>query len=165
MDCIKNKFDTINIAVALACDGNRRKELNMIKRSKGFNWGPGAVSCAYWKGPLLRDILLAAGVPDTPLDGCKRQWVNFQGADQLSEGVYATSIPLDYAMDPTNDVILAYEMNDVPLPPDHGYPCRVMIPGYVGGRCVKWVNKIWVSDKENDSYYHSTSFLFPQRVR
>lgn len=118
MDELKNNFDTINIPVALACDGNRRKELNMIKRSKGFNWGAGAVSCAYWKGPLLRDVLIAAGAPDAmPTHVGKRLWVNFEGADDPSEGKYATCIPLQYAMDATNDVILAYEMNDVPLPP------------------------------------------------
>ncbi|KAH7080841.1 hypothetical protein FB567DRAFT_500929 [Paraphoma chrysanthemicola] len=153
MDDLKNNFDTINIPIALACDGNRRKELNLIKKSKGFNWGSGAVSCAYWKGPLLRDVLLKAGIPHKISDG-KRYWVNFEGADDPSEGKYATCIPFDYAMDATNDVILAYEMNDVPLPPDHGYPVRLMIPGYVGGRCVKWLKRIWTSDKENESYYH-----------
>jgi len=111
MDELKTRFDWINIPIALACDGNRRKELNMIKKSKGFNWGPAAVSCAFWKGPLLRDILLAAGVHnELPQD--KRFWVNFEGADEPSEGKYATSIPLQYAMNPTNDVILAYEMNN-----------------------------------------------------
>ncbi|KAJ4339892.1 hypothetical protein N0V87_002830 [Didymella glomerata] len=153
MDDLKNEFDSINIPVALACDGNRRKELNLIKKSKGFSWGAGAVSCAYWKGPLLRDVLLKAGIQPKMPDG-KRYWVNFEGADEPSEGKYATCIPFDYAMDPTNDVILAYEMNDTPLPPDHGYPVRLMIPGYVGGRCVKWLKRIWISEKENDSYYH-----------
>ena len=57
-------------------------------------------------------------------------------------------------MDSENDVILAYEMNDVQLPPDHGYPVRLVVPGYVGGRCVKWLQRIWVSDKENDSHFH-----------
>ncbi|RDL32678.1 Uncharacterized protein BP5553_09134 [Venustampulla echinocandica] len=153
MDDLKSNFEPINIPVALACDGNRRKELNMIKRSKGFNWGSGAVSCAYWKGPLLRDVLLAAGVPETYPEG-KRYWVNFEGADELSDGKYATCIPFEYALDRRNDVILAYEMNDVPLPPDHGYPLRLLIPGYVGGRCVKWLKRIWVSDRENESHYH-----------
>ncbi len=153
MDELAEGFETINIPVALACDGNRRKELNMIKRSKGFNWGSGGISCSYWKGPLLRDILLAARIPEK-MDAARRYWVNFEGADELSGGKYATCLPFDYVMDPTNDVILAYEMNDVPLPPDHGYPVRVIIPGYVGGRCVKWLRRIWVSDKENDSHYH-----------
>jgi nitrate reductase (NAD(P)H) len=153
MDDLKNNFEPINIAVALACDGNRRKELNMIKKSKGFSWGSGAVSCAYWKGPLVRDVLLKAEL-QTNMGKGKRYWVNFEGADEPSEGKYATCLPLDYVMDPTNDVILAYEMNDLPLPPDHGYPVRLMIPGYVGGRCVKWLKRIWISDKENDSHYH-----------
>lgn len=153
MDELKDNFDAINIPVTLACDGNRRKELNMIKRSKGFNWGSGGVSCAYWKGPLLKDILLAAGAPKSPPEG-KRYWVNFEGADDLSDGKYATCIPFDYAMESRNDVILAYEMNDVPLPPDHGYPIRLIVPGYVGGRCVKWLKKIWISDRENESHYH-----------
>ncbi|KAF5975954.1 nitrate reductase (NADH) [Fusarium coicis] len=137
MDDLK-EFDTINIAVALACDGNRPKELNMIKKSKGFNWGAGGASCAYWKGPLLRDVLLAYGVPEKPPGvGEKRYWVNFEGTDDLSEGKYATCIPFEHAMAPNSDVILAYEMNDVPLPPDHGYPVPVIIPGF-----------------ENESYYH-----------
>ena len=155
MDDLANAFESINIAVAMACDGNRRKELNMIRRSKGFNWGASAISCAFWKGPLLRDVLLAAGIDehDTSYQGHPR-WVHFEGADELSNGNYATSIPLVYAMDVENDVILAYEMNDTRLPPDHGYPVRVIIPGYIGGRCVKWLHRIWISDKENDSYYH-----------
>lgn len=168
-------FNAINIAVALACDGNRRKELNLIKKSKGFNWGPGAISCAYWKGPLLRDVLLDAGVPemlaltrapknrDNSHGNCdsnseskskSRYWVNFEGSDELSEGRYATSIPFDYAMALHNDVMLAYAMNGSPLPPDHGYPLRLIIPGYVGGRCVKWLRRIWISAEENDSHYH-----------
>lgn len=129
MDDILEKFEPLNIAVALACDGNRRKELNMIKRSKGFNWGSGAVSCAYWKGPLMRDVLLATGLEPPDINQGTRYWVNFEGADNPSEGKYATCIPLQMALDPTNDVILAYEMNDVPLPPDHGYPLRVIVPG------------------------------------
>ncbi|KXJ89323.1 hypothetical protein Micbo1qcDRAFT_212694 [Microdochium bolleyi] len=156
MDALKNDYPAINIPIALACDGNRRKELNMIRRSKGFNWGAGAVSCAYWKGALLRDVLASAGLDEEKLlaDREKRYWVNFEGADSPSEGRYATSIPYDYAIDPANDVILAYEMNNVPLPPDHGYPVRLMIPGYVGGRCVKWLSRIWITEKENESYYH-----------
>ncbi|EPS27518.1 hypothetical protein PDE_02461 [Penicillium oxalicum 114-2] len=155
MEDLQNNFSAINIAVALACDGNRRKELNMIRKSKGFSWGAGAISCAFWKGPLLRDILLAAGFEDESIRKDQvRRWVHFEGADELSEGKYATSIPLAYAMDPENDVILAYEMNDTRLPPDHGYPVRLLIPGFVGGRCVKWLRRIWVSEKENDSYYH-----------
>lgn len=109
MDDLKNKFEPINIPVALACDGNRRGELNKIKKSKGFDWGSGAVSCAYWKGALLYEVLSAAGIKREDWNK-GRKFVNFEGADDPSEGKYATSIPLDYALDPGNDVLLAYEM-------------------------------------------------------
>lgn len=156
MDDIKSRFESINIPVSLACDGNRRGEVNLVKKSKGFTWGAGATGCAYWKGALLRDVLLAAGVTEKHHRARNGQprWVNFEGCDEPSEGKYATCIPLAYAMDPTNDVMLAYEMNDLPMPPDHGYPLRLIIPGYVGGRCVKWLGRIWTSDEENSSHYH-----------
>jgi nitrate reductase (NAD(P)H) len=155
MDDILERFEPVNIPIAMACDGNRRGELNRIKKSKGFDWGSGAISCAYWKGALLVDILAEAGITSDkyPLNG-KRRWVNFAGADSPSEGTYETSIPLSYALDPANDVLLAYQMNNSPLPADHGYPLRLIIPGWVGGRCVKWLKAVWLSDYENASYYH-----------
>lgn len=54
---------------------------------------------------------------------------------------YGASIPIDKAMDPRGGVILAYEMNGVPLPRDHGFPIRVVVPGTVGARSVKWLSK------------------------
>jgi hypothetical protein len=74
MDNLKNNFGPINIAVALACGGNRRKELNMVKKSKGFSWGSAAFSFAYWKGPLVRDVLLKAGLPKSMPEDI-RYWV------------------------------------------------------------------------------------------
>lgn len=155
MDDVADKFRSINIPIFIACDGNRRKELNMVKQSKGFNWGPGVVGCSFWKGALLRHILIAADVGKlTQKSSTQRLWVHFEGADELSNGKYATSIQLDYVMDRCHDVMLAYAMNDFPLPPDHGYPVRLMVPGFIGARCVKWLSKIWVTDHESESFHH-----------
>ena len=154
MNDLKKNFPALNLPIFMACDNGRRREMKMIKQTKGFNWGPGAVGCAYWKGPLLRDVLLSAGVPERMPDQDKqRYFVHFRGADEPNEH-YETSIPFEYIMDEMNDVLLAYEMNDVPLPPDHGYPVRLVIPGYVGGRNVKWLEKIWIDTKENSCYMH-----------
>lgn len=169
MEDLQTQFSAINIPVAIACDGNRRKEMNQIRTSKGFDWGAGAVGCSYWRGALMRDVLLAAGVPDPAdpnADMSRMRWVNFEGSDDLAEGKYATCLPIEYAMDPNNDVMLAYQMNDLPLPPDHGFPVRVIVPGYVGGRSVKWLRRMWTSEHENDSHYHVwDNRVLPSSVR
>ena len=123
------------ITVTLACDGNRRGEVNMIKRSAGFTWGASGVSTCRWRGVFVRDILLACGFEDKYHQ--QRYYLNYEGADEPSEGKYATSIPLAHAMNPQNDVMLAFGINGRVLSPDHGYPLRSLIPGYVGGRQVK----------------------------
>jgi nitrate reductase (NAD(P)H) len=143
---------TITVPVTLTCDGNRRKELNMIKRGKGFDWGACATSCAVWRGVPLHLVLAKAGVVEA--DGEKPLWLCFEGADTLAKGTYGTSIPLDWALDPRRDIILAFEMNGERLRPDHGFPVRVLMPGMVGGRSVKWLSKMSVSDAESDSFYH-----------
>ncbi|CAG8643720.1 1355_t:CDS:2, partial [Cetraspora pellucida] len=139
--------------VTLVCAGNRRKEQNMIKQSIGFNWGPAATSCAIWKGVPLNYILKLAGVN---LNDCVNgpRYVCFSGVDKLPNGYYGTSLPLEWSLNDINDVILAYEMNGERLTPDHGYPLRVIIPGCIGGRMVKWLSKITISNKESDSHYH-----------
>lgn len=155
MDDLKERFESINLPIFLACDGNRRKELNMIKKTRAFNFTAAAGGCSYWLGALLRDVLLEAGVSNLmERDPNKCFWVNYEGADELSEGKYATSVQLEYVMDATNDVMLAYEMNDHPIPPDHGYPLRLILPGWVGARSIKWLARVWITDRENDSHYH-----------
>ena len=57
-------------------------------------------------------------------------------------------------MDRAEDVILAYQQNGKYLEPDHGFPIRLIIPGYIGGRMVKWLNKIVVTSQESGNYYH-----------
>lgn len=57
-------------------------------------------------------------------------------------------------MDPSRDIILAYMMNGDILPPDHGFPVRMIIPGFIGGRMVKWLRRIQVVNRESQNYYH-----------
>jgi nitrate reductase (NAD(P)H) len=100
------EMPAIEIAVTIACDGNRRGEVNMVKRSSGFTWSSSGVSTCKWKGILVRDLLLRCG-----FDGQERSsklYLHYEGADEPSEGKYATSIALSHAMNPRNDVLLAY---------------------------------------------------------
>lgn len=101
-------MEWIDIPVVLACDGNRRQEVNMIKKSGGFGWGSSGVSCVRWKGVPVSKVLRACGLEGNGnAKSGARLWLNYEGADEPSEGKYSTCIPLAHAMDETNDVILA----------------------------------------------------------
>jgi len=174
--CVTNPFEISmdeladmeprELPVTLVCAGNRRKEQNMIRQTIGFNWGPAGVSTNVWKGVMLRDLLLKAGVSDKNMSG---KHVEFIGVEDLPNKVgpgpfpdepwgklvkYGTSIPLARAMNPAYDVIIAYEANGEPLQPDHGFPVRLIIPGYIGGRMIKWLSRVNVIEHETKNHYH-----------
>lgn len=74
--------------------------------------------------------------------------------EQGEDGSYGTSVSMAHAMDPANDVMLAYKQNGRWLTPDHGFPVRMIIPGFIGGRMVKWLSEITVTKEESNNYYH-----------
>ncbi|CAM9153461.1 unnamed protein product, partial [Heterosigma akashiwo] len=145
------KFEQVTIPVTLVCAGNRRKEQNMVKQGIGFSWGPAAVSTSVWTGVRVKDVLEYCGVKSQD-QGANH--VCFVGADPLPGGYYGTSIIRHAAMDPAADVMLCWEQNGERLTPDHGYPIRLIIPGYIGGRMVKWLTDISVTEAESDNHYH-----------
>jgi nitrate reductase (NAD(P)H) len=150
------------LPVTLVCAGNRRKEENLVKQTIGFNWGAAGLSTSVWKGVLLRDVLLACGVKK-PKDGAHH--VCFVGKEAMPKGRYGTSITWHTAMDPACDVLLAYEQNGEPLEPDHGFPLRLVIPGYIGGRMIKWLCDISVTTEESDNYFHfNDNRVLPEHV-
>ncbi len=116
----------------------------------------GLISNALWKGFPLRDLLKQAG----PLSAAAR--VRLHGVDN-----YTDTIPLEKAMEPTT--LLAYEMNGVPLPDRHGYPLRVIVPGYFGEKHVKWLTRIEVTDANAKGFYETQGwgpdFMTPTRSR
>ena len=157
------------LTVTMVCAGNRRKEQNMHKKSQGFNWGAAAVSTAMWTGVLLRDLLLLAGLDEAdPLNATRH--VRFCGPPgelpKGSDGRYGSSITLPYALNQANDVLVAYKQNGRWLAPDHGFPVRLILPGHIGGRTVKWLERIEVSDSESDNWYHfHDNRVLPPHVR
>lgn len=158
-----------NLTVTMACAGNRRKEQNMHKKSQGFNWGAAAVSTATWTGVLLRDLLLLAGLDESDPLNATRHVLFCRPAGELpkgSDGRYGSSIALPYALNPANDVLVAYKQNGRWLAPDHGFPVRLILPGHIGGRTVKWLERVEVSDSESDNWYHyHDNRVLPPHIR
>ncbi|KAL1874545.1 hypothetical protein Daus18300_003564 [Diaporthe australafricana] len=147
-------FEQVTYPVTLVCAGNRRKEQNVVRKTKGFSWGPAGLSTALWTGVPL-DVLLAKARPIVRGSGGRRaRYVCFEGADKLPNGYYGTSIKLNWAADPNRGVLVAHGMNGEGLPPDHGRPLRVVIPGQIGGRSVKWLKRIIVTEAPSDNWYH-----------
>ena len=130
------------------------QETTLMCISNGLD--AGLMSNALWKGLPLRDVLDQAGV----LSGAAR--VRLQSVDN-----YTDTIPLEKAMEPTT--LLAYEMNGVPLPDRHGYPLRVIVPGYFGEKNVKWLTRLEVADANAKGFYEKQGwgpdFIVPTRSR
>jgi DMSO/TMAO reductase YedYZ molybdopterin-dependent catalytic subunit len=129
------RYATETFPALVVCAGNRRKEQNMIKKSIGFNWGPCGIGNTMWKGVPLRLLLNRAGIfkpgPGARfvcLAGPEGELPKSYPDQDGGPGSYGTSIDMETALDPTCDVIVAFEQNGKKLHPDHGYPCRVLIP-------------------------------------
>ncbi|KAI7755595.1 hypothetical protein M8C21_029301 [Ambrosia artemisiifolia] len=165
MSQLVTEFPSREFPATLVCAGNRRKEQNLTKQTIGFNWGAGGVSTSVWRGVPLVHILKRCGIYSRKKGAMK---VCFEGAEDLPGGggsKYGTSISIEVAMDPARDIILAYMQNGEKLLPDHGFPVRMIIPGFIGGRMVKWVKRIIVTTAESESYYHyKDNRVFPSHV-
>lgn len=153
IDDLRTKFKQYTIDAVLQCSGNRRLHMSKgARKTNGLQWNIGAIGNAQWTGVRLRDVLKDAGMDiDNPDDEVKH-------AQFLGSEAYGASIPIDKALDRHGDVLLALEMNGEPLPRDHGYPLRVIVPGNVAARSVKWVNKITMSDEESRSQWQRRDY-------
>jgi len=154
---LKSKYPQHTVTAVLQCAGNRRSEMNQIRAVKGLNWAQGAIGNATWTGPRLRDVLLDAGIKEH--EDNEKLHIQFEGQDiDPSSTPYGSSIPLSKALDPRSDIILAHQMNGEVLTRDHGFPIRVIIPGTVGARWVKWLNRIDISEEESESHWQRNDY-------
>jgi hydroxyacylglutathione hydrolase len=163
LDDLRRRFERVSLDAVLSCAGNRRSELAAIAPIPGqAPWGPGATGNARWGGVRLRDVLQAAGIETGAAH------VAFTGLDRCTEEgeeiPFGGSIPLAKALAP--EVLLADLMNGGPLPPAHGFPLRVIAPGYIGARSVKWLATITVQSQPSTNYFQARTYrLYPSRVR
>lgn len=144
----------VKMPVTMECAGNGRARLR--PRPVSQPWLVDAVGTAEWTGTPLAPLLQEAGVSAEAVD------VVFTGADHgVERGVeqdYQRALPLNDALRP--EVLLAYEMNGAPLPPQHGFPCRLIVPGWYGMTQVKWLRTITVSSRPFDGYQNAVAYRF-----
>ena len=148
-----------NVTTTIQCAGNRRDELIAIKSIPNETpWGAEAISTAVWRGVLLRDLLAVVGVAPAV------RHIAFDGLDDVEKDGHAVgfggSIPIEWAY--SSDVLLALAMNGELLPVLHGYPLRVVVPGYIGARSVKWLGRITAQAEPSQNYFQAHAYkLYP----
>jgi DMSO/TMAO reductase YedYZ molybdopterin-dependent catalytic subunit len=140
------------LTVTMECAGNGRAHLD--PRPVSQPWLFEAVGTARWRGVQLRPLLDEAGVPESSLE------VVFTGLDRgLEKGMdqrYQRSLRLEEAL--RDEVLLAYEMNGAPLPPQHGFPLRLVVPGWYGMTNVKWLDTIELVDRPFEGYQQASAY-------
>ena len=137
------RFPQVTMEVVLECAGNGRSLFE--PKVGGTPWQRGAVACSKWTGVRLRDVLQAAGVkPNAVYTGNYGEDISNDGSEPFSRG-----IPIEKAMD--EHTLIALKMNGEVLPAAHGFPARLIVPGWIGSAMQKWVNRIWVRDRVHDS--------------
>jgi sulfite oxidase len=153
LDDLRTRYPRRAVTATLQCAGNRRTALLAVRAVPGeVPWDLGAIGTADWRGVPLRDVLLDAGLRPEALH------VAFLGADTCIKAGerFGGSVPVGKALAP--EVLLAWEMNGAPLTPDHGAPVRVVVPGYIGARSVKWVERITLQARESQAFHQRSAY-------
>ena len=142
----------VEVAVTMECAGNGRAQVE--PRVVSQPWLLEAVGTARWKGVPVASLLEEAGVAKSAIE------VLFTGLDRGVEGgeeqAYERSLPVAALLD--GDALLAYEVNGLPLPPQHGSPLRLVVPGWYGMTSVKWLERITVLAEPFTGYQMSHSY-------
>jgi len=145
MNELKKLFNEVSYQLVIECGGNGRAEYQ--PSAKGNQWGIGAVGCPKWTGIRLRDILEYCGIKEDA------EYIGFYGLDKHLSGnekrnTISRGCPIDKALQ--DETILAYEMNGEVMPFAHGYPMRLVVPGYPGSVSGKWLKKIKIRNRVHD---------------
>jgi DMSO/TMAO reductase YedYZ molybdopterin-dependent catalytic subunit len=149
-------FREMEQTVTLECSGNGR--VYSDPPVPGLQWEKGAVGTARWRGVALRDVLSNAGVKVTG------KHIIMNGMDEPAGAApdFVRSIPMAKAMHP--NTMLAYKMNDEEIPLEHGFPLRLIVPGWEAAASTKWITNIQVSESEADGFFFKTAYRIPNRT-
>jgi DMSO/TMAO reductase YedYZ molybdopterin-dependent catalytic subunit len=148
------KLPSVEVVAVCQCSGNGRRLFQ--PPAPGVQWGRGAIGCAHWRGARLADVLDLVGLRDAALE------VVFAGADKDScnnTPDFSKSLPVWKAREDTT--LVAYEMNGRPLPYLHGFPARLVVPGWTATYWVKHLAAISVATAPFDGYWMRSTYRVP----
>ncbi len=142
---LQGEFEHREAQLTIECAGNGRA--GYFPNASGNQWTLGAVGCARYKGIRLADVLKSLGLKQSAI------FIGYYGEDpHLSRdpkrSPISRGVPIEKAMDP--HTLLVWEMNGVPLPAEHGFPMRLICPGWPGSTSGKWLKRIWIRDQVHD---------------
>jgi DMSO/TMAO reductase YedYZ molybdopterin-dependent catalytic subunit len=144
-------------AAFIECAGNGRSYFTSQQGTpaSGSQWKLGAIGVAHWRGVPLGEVLERAGISRRAVDVMPQGLDATVVSNGVDQGHVRRPLPVGKALD---DVLLAYEMNGKPLPPDHGAPVRLVVPGWVGIASIKWLGQIEVADEPLFSPWNTTQY-------
>jgi DMSO/TMAO reductase YedYZ molybdopterin-dependent catalytic subunit len=150
------KFTRHEVAAVNQCSGNRRGLFS--PHVPGVQWGYGAMGNAVWGGVRLKDVLESAGLTASALE------IRADGADtpMLSGPDFVKCLPMWKALDA--DTLIAFEMNGEPLSRWHGFPARLVVPGWTATYWVKALTELSVLDRPFDGFWMKTGYRVPKGV-
>ena len=159
------RLETREITAAIECAGNGRRLFadQQGTPAPGTQWRLGGIGLARWRGVPLAEVLERAGLRRDAVDVMPEGLDATVTADGADQGHVRRPLPIGKALD---DALLALEMNGEELPPDHGFPARLVVPGWIGIASIKWVGSIEVSRTRltspwNTKWYRMTGPSYP----
>jgi DMSO/TMAO reductase YedYZ molybdopterin-dependent catalytic subunit len=153
------RLPSVALSAAIECAGNGRSffTTQQGEQVSGTAWTLGAIGVARWCGVRLGTVLRRAGISRHALSVLPSGLDAHYVTDGVDLGPVRRPLPVAKALD---DVLLAYEMNGEPLPPDHGAPVRLVVPGWIGIASIKWVGDIEVSTRVLSSPWDTRYYRF-----
>jgi sulfite oxidase len=142
---LMSKFENVTYQLMLECGGNGRSFFS--PEARGNQWTNGGAGCPQWTGVRLAGVLKAAGLKPSAV------YTGHYGAEPTLKGetdkpTISRGMRLEKAMEP--HTLIAFKLNGKDLPMVHGGPVRMLVPGWAGSLSTKWLNRIWIRDKEHD---------------
>ncbi len=152
---LKSRFPHHTVTAIMQCAGNRRADMQGVRPTTGDPWSAGAIGNAEWTGIRLADLLDAAGADPAAAH------VALDSADEINhpeEGRFTFGVSVPTAKARAPETLLAWSMNGEDLAPQHGYPLRLVVPGYAGIRSAKWLTAITVQSEPSANHMQQRDY-------